>query len=843
MTRKILALAALLVCGMLVHAQKGTLSGTVRDAISKETLINAYVRTGDSEGTTTDFNGYYELELPYGTYEITYSYVGFLSKVVTVVIDKKSVVRNVSLETQMMSEAEIVADVARERETPVAFTNVLPAKLDQELASQDLPLILNSTPGVYATAQGGGDGDARITIRGFDQRNIAVMIDGIPVNDMENGWVYWSNWFGLDAVTASMQVQRGLGASKIVIPSVGGTMNIVTKGIKAKKGIRLKQEVGSYGFLRTTLSGTTGRMKNGWGITAAGSFKRGDGWFDQGFTKGWFYYLKVEKELGKHILSLSGMGAPQSHGQRSFQNRIATFDRDYANDLGIDTAYTNNLGNYGIGYNEFWGAYDVGDFSTNEFGVVNGFTKTDHRVINSRINYYHKPQFALRDFWGISEKLYVSNIVYLSIGNGGGTGLNTTSGLGYLDNGLIDFQEIYDNNMVRGFDGKLNLDENGEVESNKWIRSSINNHFWYGYLGSLTWKPNETFTYSGGLDYRRYKGEHYRTPYDLIGGDYILDSEDQNSVYDRKVYLGDKYGYWDEGHVSWGGGFVQVEAATELWSAFINVSGAQSRYKAIDHFRPKIVEVDGETYEVGYGDTLDINGTQYHSNSPGVHTYETDWVKQNGFTLKGGANYNINEFLNVFANLGYLSKAARFDNVFTLSNDLQTNYANEIINGYELGLSWRQKRFASNINGYYTTWKNKPINTSIQINHPQPPDDWDPEERLTVFINDMDALHYGIEWDGAFNITPKWTVEGLLSYGDWTWQSQEEGQLQDNDGQLVLDTLTGDPLTLSFDPRGVHVGNAAQFQTGGSVQYDFLKTGYIKLRGTYFGKHFAEFSP
>ena len=36
------------------------------------------------------------------------------------------------------------------------------------------------------------------------------MIDGIPVNDMENGWVYWSNWFGLDAVTSNVQVQRGL---------------------------------------------------------------------------------------------------------------------------------------------------------------------------------------------------------------------------------------------------------------------------------------------------------------------------------------------------------------------------------------------------------------------------------------------------------------------------------------------------------------------------------------------------------------------------------------------------------------------------------------------------------
>ena len=141
--------------------------------------------------------------------------------------------------------------MAIDRKTPVAFSTIPLKKINEELASQDIPMVLNSTPGVYATQQGGGDGDARITIRGFNQRNVAVMIDGIPVNDMENGWVYWSNWFGLDAVTSNIQVQRGLGASKIAIPSVGGTMNLLTKGIDSRKGGSFKQEVDSYGKLRT----------------------------------------------------------------------------------------------------------------------------------------------------------------------------------------------------------------------------------------------------------------------------------------------------------------------------------------------------------------------------------------------------------------------------------------------------------------------------------------------------------------------------------------------------------------------------------------------------------------
>ena len=219
-------------------------------------------------------------------------------------------------------------------------------------------MILNSTPGVYATQTGGGDGDARITIRGFNQRNVAVMIDGIPVNDMENGWVYWSNWFGLDAVTSNIQVQRGLGASKIAIPSVGGTMNILTKGTGNKAGGTIKQSVGSYGKMRTSLGYNSGKLDNGWGYTLAGSYKKGNGYVEQTWSEGFFYYAKIQKELGNHILSLSAMGAPQKHGQRSYKSDIATYDADYSQSLGDTSDFSNRTINKGIAYNKHWGYLD-----------------------------------------------------------------------------------------------------------------------------------------------------------------------------------------------------------------------------------------------------------------------------------------------------------------------------------------------------------------------------------------------------------------------------------------------------------------------------------------------------
>ena len=83
-----------------------------------------------------------------------------------------------------MSQLEVLASRAGDK-TAVAYSNVSKEEIALRLGSQDIPLALNTIPSVYSTNQGGGAGDARINVRGFNQRNVAVMINGIPVNDME----------------------------------------------------------------------------------------------------------------------------------------------------------------------------------------------------------------------------------------------------------------------------------------------------------------------------------------------------------------------------------------------------------------------------------------------------------------------------------------------------------------------------------------------------------------------------------------------------------------------------------------------------------------------------------
>jgi len=171
-----------------------TLKGMVRDANTGESLPGANVHLeGTTIGTSTDASGSFELlNVAEGTHTVVVTFVGYKEYRNAVTTNTDKLVIDLDPEVFKGKEITVVAQRAKLRETPVAFTNVEKADMEQKLGSRDLPMILNETPGVYATEQGGGAGDARINIRGFDQRNVAVMINGVPVNDMENGWVYWS---------------------------------------------------------------------------------------------------------------------------------------------------------------------------------------------------------------------------------------------------------------------------------------------------------------------------------------------------------------------------------------------------------------------------------------------------------------------------------------------------------------------------------------------------------------------------------------------------------------------------------------------------------------------------
>ena len=504
---------------------QNTVTGTLVDNSSGEAIPGATVTLdGTDVGTITDLTGNFTLEdVSEGSHKLYLKFIGYEDLELDVEVDGDVALNEVSFKSASLGldEVLIVSSAAVDRKTPVAVATIKADQIEERVGNQELPEVLKSTPSIYVTKQGGGFGDSRINVRGFDQRNVAVMINGIPVNDMENGWVYWSNWAGLSDVASRMEVQRGLGSSKLAVSSVGGSINIVTNAAEMKRGGTVSLGTGNDGYLKAGLSFSTGLSKSGWAFSAQGTRTQGNGYIDGTQFSAWSYFASLSKRFNdKHSISITGLGAPQWHHQRT----VGSFD-------GITIATYREKG---LKYNQLHGDYNGDEFSF-------------------RKNFYHKPKFFINHYWNISDKTNVKTSAYASIGRGGGTGprgrINDADGNRYYD-GSPD---------IRNADGTVRWDDldsfhRGEYTDANWgqkeptadgefagqytttssgngfiRRASMNEHNWYGVLSTLTTGLTDNLNLLVGVDGRYYKGLHYRRVEDLLGHDAYLSRANDNN--------------------------------------------------------------------------------------------------------------------------------------------------------------------------------------------------------------------------------------------------------------------------------------------------------------------------
>ncbi|GAA4820487.1 TonB-dependent receptor [Algivirga pacifica] len=712
------------------QTQVTKIQGSLIEAGTREAVVGATIRLeGTTIGTLSNLDGAFELlasgqEGTTATLEI--SFVGFEKILKEVTLNRATVnLGEIALKPSVvgMEEVLVLASVAIDRKTPVAVSTVRPEFIQEKLGTQEFPEILKSTPGVYTTKQGGGYGDSRINIRGFDMRNTAVMVNGVPVNDMENGWVYWSNWAGLSDVARTIQVQRGLGASKIAVPSVGGTINILTKTTDAEKGGNVQMMIGNNGFRKTGLTLSTGLMDNNFAVTFMGTRSEGDGWVDGTWHDAWSYFLNVSKKWNNHILSLTALGSPQRHGQRSSKADPSVYKQ------------------YGRQYNSEW-------------GYKNG------QMFNLRENFYHKPQISLNHYWTISDKTDLATSAYVSFGTGGGTGsLGEEQSKFYnykTADGLIDIDRIIAENQ-----------ENGNKGASAILRASRNDHNWYGVLSNLTHRVNDRLTLSGGFDLRAYQGKHFREVTDLLGGEFYMDTRDMNNP-THFAKVGDVIDYNNLGEVAWGGTFAQAEYTLGELTAFVSGSFSNVSFRRTDYFN-----------------YLNTDEAQ-----------QSDWYSFQGYSVKGGANFNLTEQQNVFFNAGYFERPPLFNAVFFSynSNDVNPEARTEKTLGLELGYGLKLNKLSLNVNAYHTEWRDKAFVRRF----------FDNDGNIFLFnMSGVNALHQGVELDFVYRPFKAVEFTGMASVGDWRWTNDLKDVQVYNDSQELLGTI-------NMYTKDLKVGDAAQ---------------------------------
>lgn len=694
----------LLLMSGLMMAQESKLSGTVTDATTGEKLFGASVFIADlNTGSVTNADGFYSIEkVKEGIFQITVSYIGYLKQNKNVKISGNTKL-NFSLEPSsvILSETVVKGTRAVLRETPVAFSEITGEELEFKLASRDIPQELATTPSVYSSVSGGGSGDATLYVRGFSQRNVAVMVNGVPVNDMENKWVYWSNWAGLGDVLDETQMQRGIGASPYSINAVGGVMNMRTKGVGSEEEyVKVRSEYGSNNLLKTSIAFHT-KLSSNFAATALISRRTWDGYAIGTYNKEFTYFFSVGGVFGNHSLELTGVGSPQEHGQRPFS---------YAK-LSIA-----NWAKYGNNFN-----YAMGRLKGN--------------WINEAVNKFHKPQFNLNWNWQVAPKSTLSTIAYYSMGRGYGSGT-----LGPRAPEISAAQDpVYQN--YRDYDKVWSI--NSTTIDNKYsttlrrststvLRNSVNNHDWYGILSTFNTELTPQLKLNAGIDGRYYVGKHYQEIRDLIGGDYYIDNKDVNNP-NRMARVGDKVGFYNDFFVRQFGGFGQLEYRFGDFITFINLSASSQGAKRKDYFL-------------------------YKSDDP-FNTSE--WQNFFGYTAKTGVNYNIDASNSVFLNVAYFSSAPLVNNIFANNTNIMSKGAkNEKVFMTELGYNVSTSVVALKVNAFYTKWKNRAITISYSDIDPVTNE----SVNKYANISGADQLHTGLELEGVVKIMRGLEFKTAASY-------------------------------------------------------------------------------
>jgi iron complex outermembrane receptor protein len=770
-----------------------TITGAVIDAEYNEGLFGATVVVdGTTNGTVTDATGEFSLKVASQTsVDLKISFVGYETQTITVNANRNNVdVGEIMMNSTALNimEINVIADRAKERETPVAFSNVNATQIENQLGSMDLPMIMNITPGVYATMQGGGAGDARINVRGFDQRNVAIMINGVPVNDMENGWVYWSNWDGIADATSSIQLQRGLSAVNLATPSIGGTMNILTSPANHQAGGSVKFEYGSGNFMKTTVAAHTGLINDKFAMSVSGVRKTGNGVIDGTWTDAWAYYIGATyNATDKHRFEAFVMGAPQRHGQNLYKQNIAAYSHEYAQELGLPQGALDDFQEAEAGrlYNENASPVDP-SYEGQQWWNGKAHDRYSEDFINERENFFHKPLANLNWYARWGEKVNQYTTVYYSGGKGGGTGTY----------GSVNWDYSGPSRVV---DYNSTIAENAAADTAFGIlRNSRNNQWTIGAISRLKIRFSENLKGQVGVDWRTATIFHFREVRDLLGGDFfVYDGNDKE--------LGDKIAYDFTNTVDWFGYFAQLEYTNDMLTAYGTFGNSFIKYTYTNHF------VEDPT-------------------NPGAELYaESDRIS--GYQAKGGVSYRPMDNLSIFANYGYISKVPIFDNVINDRDGLVSeDPTNETFNAFEFGATYTPNRSTElKINFYNTSWEDR---SNLRRVTDQAGND------AFVFLTGMDQKHMGVELEGQIKPHRLFAIGGYASIANWNYSDDVIGSFRDYD-----DTGVETDVEYTYYVKDLKVGDAPQMQFGVNAFLYPVEDAFVQFNLRYNGKHFAAWDP
>ncbi len=292
------------------------ITGVVKDAGDGKPLTGANVVLAElNRGTITDEEGVFMLkDVPSGEYTLRVSFLGYVAYQEKVQVPGSgSLKRTIELQPTLLKGKEVVVVATRaiEGETPAAFATLKKEDVQVRYFAQDIPALLSELPSTtFYSESGNAIGYNYLSIRGFGQRRVSVMVNGVPQNDPEDHNVYWVDFPDFPGNVEDIQVQRGAGSAFYGPAAIGGSINIVTVRFSPKPSLSVYSGAGTYNTQKYSVALNSGLVKNRYVFFGRASQIKSDGYREQSWVDFKSFFLGAARFGKKSALKLHFYGGP-----------------------------------------------------------------------------------------------------------------------------------------------------------------------------------------------------------------------------------------------------------------------------------------------------------------------------------------------------------------------------------------------------------------------------------------------------------------------------------------------------------------------------------------------------
>jgi len=310
---KSLLTIALFLSATITYSQK-SISGKVVDADDGEPIPDAQVKiVGRGLGSVTNLKGEYQLNVPENADSLLVSYVGYEKQTVKIKDDL-----TISLVSGGNLEELIIKGVRAGKNDPVTQSLVERKTIEKEYnGEQPIFLLENLMPSIYTFSESGTKlaNYGNLRLRGISQERINMTLNGVPLNDMIDHGVFFSNFTDIGNSIESIQVQRGVGTSTNGVASYAGSINFESIKIEDKEaGAELQLGAGSFGTYRVNANASSGMIDDKWSFFGSYSRLFSDGFRDNTFTKARSFFFSGGYFGEKDVVKITAFDSRSRNG-------------------------------------------------------------------------------------------------------------------------------------------------------------------------------------------------------------------------------------------------------------------------------------------------------------------------------------------------------------------------------------------------------------------------------------------------------------------------------------------------------------------------------------------------